>query len=273
MPVVGDWVVVRGGAIDAVLPRRTMLTRKAPGVDAPQALAANVDVLFIVVGLDHDFNPRRIERYLVLARASGAEPVVVLNKIDLAAGPLPRVDGAPVIAVSALNRDGVGEIEAAIPRSATGALIGSSGAGKSTIINALLGRYAIATQPVREDDSRGRHTTTHREIVPLPSGALLMDMPGLREVGLWADESAVEAAFADIAELAAGCRFRDCRHQGEPGCAVATAVDAARLASFHKLEREVAWLERRDDKRAQAAQRQQWKAIHKAMRRVPKLKT
>ncbi|MFN7923124.1 MAG: ribosome small subunit-dependent GTPase A [Bryobacteraceae bacterium] len=270
-PAVGDWVLLVSGAIEAIVPRRTVFSRRRG--DGEQVLAANLDVLVIVCGLDGDFNLRRIERYLVLASESGADPLVVLNKADLASEPQARLGevraiagGAPVLLASASLGTGVDAIESAIGLGRTAALIGSSGAGKSTLVNRLLGRDAIATRAVRESDSRGRHTTTHRAMFALPSGALLIDMPGLRAVGLWAGEEAIERAFPDIAEPALECRFRDCRHEGEPGCAVAAQADAARLASYHKLRREAEWLERRDDPAKDAAHRKKIRAIHKAHR-------
>src|SRR5262249_43237108 len=237
LPSAGDWVLLRLGVIDSVLPRRTLLTRKGAGKRVEEeVIAANIDVLFIVSGLDLDLNPRRLERYLVLAAASGAEPVIVLNKADLCAD-LERVAarvrsvaaGRPVLLTSAESGQGVEAIEALLPPGTTGALIGSSGAGKSTLVNALLGTAAQPTQPVRVDDRRGRHTATPRQLFRLRSGGLLLDQPGLREIQLWAWQGSLAAAFPDIAELAEDCRFRDCNHRGEPGCAVEGAVDPSRL--------------------------------------------
>ena len=273
-PAVGDWVVLAGGArIVRVLPRQTAFVRKEAGaVTRPQVIAANIDVLFVVAGLDGDFNLRRLERYLLLARESGARPVVVLNKSDL------REDaeqvavhaaalGAPVVTTSALDGYGLEALEAHIAPRQTAALTGSSGAGKSTLLNCLLGSDRQRVQDVRESDSRGRHTTVRRELFLAPNGWLIVDTPGLRELQLWAGTESVDAAFADIAELAEQCRFRDCRHQGEPGCAVASGgIDEQRLASYAKLQREAAHLERQQNQRAALDEKGRIKRIHRAMR-------
>jgi ribosome biogenesis GTPase / thiamine phosphate phosphatase len=231
-PCVGDWVTLRDGSvITGLLPRRTALSRKEPGKRLQQqVLAANMDLLFIVSGLDRDYNPRRIERYLVLAHESGARPIILLNKADLRNDVKDVIrlterhaPGVPVFALSALEQWGLDAIERNIPSAQTAALIGSSGAGKSTIVNALLGQARQSTALVRESDSKGRHTTTHRELIRMPCDWLLMDLPGLRELQLWADPENIDNAFAEIAELAAHCRFRDCSHEAEPGCAVRDA--------------------------------------------------
>jgi ribosome biogenesis GTPase len=254
-PVTGDWVVLRTGAdvVEAILPRRTLLARARPGGEGgPQALAANIDVLLIVMGLDGDYNPRRLERYLVLAADAGADPVVILSKSDLrtAAGVeealaevRATVPGVPVLPWSAVTDETTEVIGGCVAPGQTAAVAGSSGAGKSTLINRLLGREALATAPVRVSDSRGRHTTTRRELIPLPQGWIVADLPGLREVGLWADPGAVAHVFRDLAEAARRCRFRDCTHTNEPGCAVLEAaasgtVESGRLAGFRKLSRE-----------------------------------
>jgi ribosome biogenesis GTPase len=259
-PAVGDWVMVERQAgererakIHAVLPRRTCFSRRAAGEKIEeQVVAANIDTVFLVNGLDADFNPRRIERYLALARGSGAEPVILLNKADLCAEAAERVaairalaGGATVLALSAARGDGVDALTPWLGRGRTVALLGSSGVGKSTLVNALLGEERQETGEVREHDDRGKHTTTRREIIPLPGGALLVDTPGMRELQLW--DSAREgmgAAFPDVLALAAGCRFRDCRHDSEPGCAVRAAADGgslepARFASYLKLRAEL----------------------------------
>jgi ribosome biogenesis GTPase len=278
LPVTGDWVVLRPGGrlIDAVLPRRTAFRRRNPGtrVEA-QVLAANLDLLFLVAGLDGDFNLRRLERYLVLAAECGCRAVVVLNKADLCKdvpGAVCAAEslGAAVVAVSATRADNVGALCEQARPGATAAFLGSSGAGKSSLVNALLGRDAQATNAVRHHDSRGRHTTTHRELIMLPQGWMVIDMPGLREVALWADEDGLSGAFTDVAELASQCRFRDCTHQSEPGCAVRGTLDDERLGSYQKLRRELDWLHRQQDPLAAAANKAKWKQIHKAMRRRPK---
>jgi len=273
-PAVGDWVMLEGGArIVRVLPRLTAFSRKEAGaVTRAQVIAANIDVLFVVAGLDGDFNLRRLERYLLLARESGARPVVVLNKSDL------RADaeevamhtaalGAPVVTTSALDGWGLDALEAHIASCQTAALTGSSGVGKSTLLNRLLGSERQRVQEVRESDSRGRHTTVRRELFLAPNGWLIVDTPGLRELQLWAGTESVDLAFADIADLAEQCRFRDCRHQGEPGCAVAAGgIDEARLASYAKLQREAAHLERQQNQRAAQEEKRRIKRIHRAMR-------
>jgi ribosome biogenesis GTPase len=282
-PVAGDWVLFRERMVEALLPRRTRLSRKqVGGRTAEQVLAANVDVVFLVCGLDHNFNLRRIERGLVVAWESGATPVVVLNKSDLCADPAGAVlaarsvaAGVAVIAASAIERRGLEELSGSIGAGQTAAMIGSSGVGKSTLINALVGAERQRVREVREDDSRGRHTTTHRELILLPQGWLIMDMPGLRELQLWSGEDALDRTFDEIAALAAQCRFRDCRHAGEPGCAVAAALeeetlDATRFRSYAKLRREVEYLEREQDTLARLEQKRQWKRIHKAAKKMYK---
>ncbi len=265
--------------ISEVLPRRTALCRKEPGRRLQQqVLAANMDLLFIVTGLDRDYNPRRIERYLVLAHESGARPIILLNKADLRndVDDVIRLTehhapGVPVFALSALEQWGLDAIARHVQPAQTAALIGSSGAGKSTIVNALLGQARQSTALVRESDSKGRHTTTHRELILMPGGWLLMDLPGLRELQLWADPENIDDAFAEIAELAAQCKFRDCSHQTEPGCAVRdAALDPARLASYRKLQRELQHLELQTDIHRAREERKKWNAIEKDIRRHPK---
>src|SRR6266481_3530817 len=275
-PTVGDWVALEAGTrISAVLPRQSVFSRKEAGaVTREQVLAANIDVLFVVTGLDGDFNLRRTERYLLLAWESGAKPVVVLNKADLCANATQAAadvqalaSGAPVAVISALEGWGVPEVEVHLSAGQTAAVTGSSGAGKSTLVNRLLGHERQRVQEVRADDSRGRHTTVRRELFLAPAGWLLIDTPGLRELQLWATPASVDLAFDDIADLAAQCRFRDCRHEGEPGCAVATSgIDESRLASYAKLQRELAHLDRKVDQRAAQDEKRRIKRIHRAMR-------
>lgn len=289
-PAVGDWVALEGAShegprrIASVLPRARSLARKVPGeVTQAQIIAANVDTAFIVCGLDHDFNVRRIERYLATAWDGGVTPVVALNKSDLAGEVEARVaeaeavsPGVPVIALSALEGRGLEALAPWLAPGRTVALLGSSGAGKSTLANALLGAARQRTSAVREDDSRGRHTTTRRELLALPGGAWLVDTPGLRELQLWADESALDESFPEIAELAARCRFRDCRHEREPGCAVLAAaaegtLPGDRLESWRKLQRELRWLARRQDQSLRAAEEARWREIGRSMRTRKKL--
>ncbi len=279
-PCVGDWVVVRdGNLITAILPRRTTFSRKDPGGGLrEQVPAANIDVLFVVSGLDHDYNPRRLERYLILAGESGARPVVVLNKADLRTDVQDVVlqtercaPGVSVVAISALTGQGIDALTREVSEGQTAALIGSSGTGKSAIVNWLLGEDRQETSRVRQGDSKGRHTTTRRELILMPGGWLLMDLPGLRELQLWANPEQVDQAFSEIADLARHCRFGDCTHQQEPGCAVQEAgLDPARLASYRKLQRELAYLEREADAHLARATRKKWNAIEKAVRRHPK---
>jgi len=252
-PVTGDWVGfdLASNRIHAVLPRRTTVSRRQPGrAVAEQVLAANVDVLFVVSALDGDFNLRRLERYLLAAHQSRAQPVIFLNKSDLAEDPIAHLraagrlaGGVPVVPLSALDPASTAQLHSYVELGATAALIGSSGVGKSTIVNSLLGEQAQTTRSLC-DDGRGRHATTARQLFLLPQGWLLIDTPGLRELAPWVEPGAIGAVFADIELLAAGCRFRNCRHDGEPGCAVAEAVadgslESGRLAGYHKLRREL----------------------------------
>ena len=284
-PAVGDWVVVEvHGAgttamIQEVLPRRSKFVRKMAGkkVDE-QVIAANVDAALLVTALDGDFSPRRVERYLAQCWESGARPVVVLNKADACGdvrektAEMERVAvGTVVCVVSARTGQGFGELEEFLKPGQTLVLLGSSGVGKSTIANRLLGQIVQEVQPVRESDSRGRHTTTSREIFMLPGGALLIDTPGLREMQLWDAEDGVAQTFADIDALARHCRFGDCRHEEEPGCAVLAAVSegtlgAARLENRRKLLREQEFLRRKVDPEARQEQKEQWKQMHRAQR-------
>jgi len=283
LPVVGDWVAVRlnpsGRAmIRAILPRRTRFSRKAAGRETEeQILAANVDAVFLVFGLDKPVNARAIERYVVVARQSGASPLVVLNKADLAADVADAVAEAataagdtPVVAVSTISGSGFDALEARLAVGRTVALLGPSGAGKSSIINRLIDQELLATGAVREWDARGRHTSVHRHLVVRAAGGLVIDTPGMRELQLWGSEGVVDS-FADIAELGGACRFRDCRHDREPGCAVKAAVaagtfDGGRYQSYLKLQAEEAALERKRDERAQAEAKRATKIVHRAMR-------
>jgi ribosome biogenesis GTPase / thiamine phosphate phosphatase len=286
LPAVGDWVALRlsqgdGNAlIQAVLPRRTSFSRKAAGrATLEQVVASNIDTVFLLVGMDNDFSPRRVERYLAAAWDSGAAPVVVLNKLDLCSDPVAQIaaieqvaSAVPIHAISALRGDNLDAVAAyCVPRR-TVALLGSSGVGKSTLINTLLGRNLLATAPVRPSDNRGRHTTTHRELTFLPGGGMVIDTPGMRELQLWETDEGVQITFDEIETLASGCHFRDCRHQNEPGCAVRAAVQAGKLApdrleGMNKLQKELAWFDRRHDQLAALEEKRRWKAIHKSAKR------
>lgn len=295
LAAVGDWVALRrtpgapgtSGTIEAILPRRSKFSRKVAGeVTQEQVVAANIDTVFLVMGLDHDYNPRRLERYLMMSYESGASPVVLLSKADVVddlAARLAEVavsaPGTPVHAIAAKPKrerppdaavQGIQIVEEYLGPGRTGALLGSSGVGKSTLINALIGSEMLKTKEVREHDSRGRHTTRHRQLIMLPGNGLLIDTPGMRELQLWVAETAKES-FEDIEALAAECHFTDCRHREEPRCAVKRAVDegrlpAERLASYHKLGEEVRALEERKDVRARIEEKRQGRTTNKALK-------
>jgi len=296
LPAVGDWVAVRpdpaGGraVIRAILPRRSMFARRAAGSRKTagretemQVVAANIDTVFIVFGLDKPVNSRSIDRYLVVARHSAAAPVVVLNKADLpddlpaaVAAATGGATDAPVLAVSTRSGLGLDALERYLEPGRTVTLLGPSGAGKSTIVNRLVGREVLATGEVREWDARGRHTSVHRQLVMRERGGLIIDTPGMRELSLWETEGLGDT-FADIAELAGDCRFRDCRHEREPGCAVKAAaeagtLDADRLDSFLKLQAEQRDIERLRDERAIIESKRQGRIGAKALRSFQKEK-
>ena len=287
LPVVGDWVALavrpdeQAATIQGVVDRRTRFSRKVAGFESDeQVLAANIDVVFLTTSLNADLNPRRIERYLTMAYESGAAPVVVLTKADLCEdipAALEAVQevaiGTPVHIVSAVTGEGFDDLQAYTAGHKTVALLGSSGVGKSTLVNEMAGEELLRVQEIREDDARGRHTTTHRQMVVLPDGGIVVDTPGMRELQLWEASDGLSGSFQDIADVAEGCRFRDCTHAQEPGCAVRAAVDAGtlkaeRLASFNKLQRELMYLERKRDQRLASQETRKWKIRHKAMRRV-----
>jgi ribosome biogenesis GTPase / thiamine phosphate phosphatase len=273
MPAVGDWVAVCDapgdrGAIEAVLPRQTKVSRKTPWLKSEEhILVANVDTVLLVAGLDRDFSPRRLERYLIAAWDSGADPVVVLTKLDVCDDPTMLVEaeevavGVPVLAVSNVTGDGIDEVRSLLRPRRTFVLLGSSGAGKSTLVNRLAGRTLMPIGDLRRD-GRGRHTTRHRQLLVLPGGALLVDTPGLRELQVW--EGDVDSAFSDIAELAAQCRFNDCAHNTEPDCAVQEALetgalDPERWSNYGKLQRELRTVEARSNSRLRRELKQRWR--------------
>lgn len=289
-PAIGDWVVIQTTAektaiIQRVLPRKSQFSRRKAGTKtAEQVIAANVDTVFLVSGLDQDFNLRRIERYLLLAWESGANPVILLNKADLCQTVEQRIGEVEAIAarvpihkLSAAQYQGIDALSAYLKPGQTVALLGSSGVGKSTITNQLLGNQVQAVQTVRQKDARGRHTTTHRELFLLPQGGLLIDTPGMRELQIWAGEDSLQETFVDIETLATQCRFRDCQHNGEPGCAIQQALeegwlDQSRLHSYQKLRKELHYLNRKQDQRLELDERARWKQITKSLRHHPKYK-
>ncbi|GGH18288.1 ribosome small subunit-dependent GTPase A [Paenibacillus segetis] len=272
-PAVGDWVAVRflaneeaNGVIHGVLPRSSQISRRAAGsVPVEQIVAANVDILFLVVALNLDFNLRRLERYLIMAWNSGALPIILLSKADLCDDPeryISEVEevspGVQVLAVSALENRGAEELHKLLKPGVTVALTGSSGSGKSTIVNWMSGQEMQRTQDIRENDSRGRHTTTHREMFILPQGAVMIDTPGMRELQLWDDEGGWSEAFGDITELAKECRFGDCRHEREAGCAVRAALDNGqldpkRMDNYRRTQRELKFQSAKERKSVRAS--------------------
>jgi ribosome biogenesis GTPase / thiamine phosphate phosphatase len=291
LPAVGDWVAIApraeedAGTIQAVLPRRTKFSRKtAWQASEEQVLAANVDVVFIVSSLNEELNLRRLERYLILARESGAQPVVLLTKSDLAhddpvgarASVVSVAADIPVHTLSSVTGEGIDTVRSYLRPGVTAALLGSSGVGKSTLVNRLVGNELLETQELRSD-GQGRHTTVRRELVQLPGGALVIDTPGMRELQLWVADEALEETFDDVTSLFEHCRFADCSHESEPGCAVKAALADGTLPqerwdSYLKLEAELAHLERRLDKRAQSEERKRWKALSRFARDASRAK-
>jgi ribosome biogenesis GTPase len=283
MPAVGDWVVVCDApgerfAIEALLPRRTKVSRKTPWLKAEEhILVANVDTVFLVAGLDGDFNPRRLERYLIAAWDSGADPVIVLTKLDVLdePGKLAEAEsvavGVPIFAVSNVTGEGLDDLRALLQPARTFVLLGSSGTGKSTLVNRLAGKVVMETGGLRKGDGRGRHTTRHRQLLVMPDGAILIDTPGLRELQVW--EGDIDSAFSDIAELAAQCKFNDCAHSTEPDCAVREALetgdlDEGRWTNYVKLQRELRSIEARSSRRIQRELKSRWRARARETRRA-----
>jgi len=268
---VGDWVGLRDGLIRGVLPRRSALVRKSAGLTSQaQTLAANVDIAFVVSSLGPELEPRRIERYLVTIWESGAVPEVILTKADRFEDPWPLVSeveavalGVPVHVVSAVTRQGVEALRARLRDGVTAVLVGSSGVGKSTLVNLWAGRELMATKETRADDDEGRHTTTHRELILLPGGGIVIDTPGIRELQLW-DSGGLGEAFSDVEELAAACRFNDCSHDTEPDCAVKEALASGELTrdrygSWLKLQRELHAIELRHNARLRREEVRKWR--------------
>lgn len=292
LPAVGDFVAFTRAQGDerailhGLVPRRSCFSRKAAGGGMQeQIIAANVDFVCLVMAQNRDFNLRRLERYLTAIWESGAHPVIILSKTDLCDEPnvylreaQTAAQGAEIIAVSAVLGVGLDPLRALLrdgPYARTAVFTGASGAGKSTLINALLDSPTMKVQAVRADDDRGRHTTTHRELLFLPGGGLIIDTPGMRELGLWGTGDGLEGSFSDITELATSCRYRDCRHEKEPGCAVQGALQSGtltleRFTHYGKLQRELAYLSRQDDVRAQIAAQKKWKALTVEARRKGK---
>jgi len=298
-PAVGDWIALSArpdegrATIHALLPRKSSFSRRAVlsggmpdsgGKTEEQVLAANVDTVFLVSGLDREFNLRRIERYLTVAWDSGATPITVLNKADVCPdvkGRIKQVEsialGVAVHAVSAEENEGLDVLYQYLSNDRTVAFLGSSGVGKSTIINSLLGTDRLKVDAVREYDNKGRHTTSYRQMILLPNGGIVIDTPGMREIQIWGDEQGLRKTFEDIEELATQCRFRDCRHQSEPGCAIRQAiedgtVDTGRFRNYLKQKRELDYLAVRKDQRARLDAKKKWKEISLAQRKMKKSK-
>jgi ribosome biogenesis GTPase len=284
-PAVGDWVVISAreaegtATIHDILPRKSKFSRKTVGQKTiEQIVATNIDTVFLVSGLDGDFNPRRIERYLILAWESGASPVIVLNKADLCQNLekcLTEVAvvalGVTIVTISATTNQGLDELKEYLQPGQTVALLGSSGVGKSTITNQLMGETVQKVQAVRQGDDRGKHTTSHRELMLLSTGGLIIDTPGMREIQLWGGDEGLPETFMEIENLAQKCRFRNCQHHHEPGCAVQQALqegilDESRFLNYQKLQKELKYMETKQDQREYIAEKEKWKKVTKAMR-------
>lgn len=285
-PAVGDWVFVEKmdgeerAIIHKLFNRKSRFSRKMAGQEIDeQIVAANVDFVLLVMSLNADFNIRRLERYLVAAWDSGATPIIVLTKADLCEDVgrylneiQNTASGAEVVITSSLTGEGIEQLRALFKEGATGALLGSSGAGKSTLTNALAGQEKMKVSGIREDDAKGRHTTTHRELIILPGGGCLIDTPGMRELQLWDQSDSLSSSFQDIEELSSHCRYRDCQHKTEPGCAVNGAVESgkleySRVQSYFKLQKELAFIERKANTQAKLAEQRKWKQVAKGMKK------
>jgi len=290
LPAVGDWVAISRNesnipTIQAVLPRKSKISRKNPGrAIGEQVMVTNIETVFVVTSLNQDLNMRRLERYLSVARQSGAEPVIVLNKSDICADVESKIaevkaiaSDLPVLAVSAAEKIGLEKLSPYLKDGETVVLLGSSGVGKSTLINALEGRGRQKVAEIREDDGRGRHTTTARELLVLERGGIIIDNPGMREIQLWDAGEGLDDTFQDIIELAAGCKFSDCRHETEPGCAVKRAIEEGtlpevRLESYRKLQRELLAMERKKNPKLMAEEQKKWKKISRMAKEIQKRK-
>ncbi len=296
-PAVGDWVVIRvrdserRATIQAILPRKSKFSRKiVGGKTEEQIVATNVDTVFLVSGLDGDFNLRRIERYLITAWDSGANPVIILNKADLCAHEVAPTEhrleqcvaeveaialGVPIVVLSASTSQGLDGLKPYLQSGQTVALLGSSGVGKSTIVNQLIGTDIQTVQAVRKGDNRGKHTTTYRELILLPTGGLIVDTPGMRELQVWSGDEGLQETFADIEMFVQQCRFRNCQHEREPGCAVQQALDEGtldyrRFLNYQKLQKELNYLQGKQDQRLNLLEKERWKKIHKEIRNYKK---
>lgn len=289
-PAVGDWVIIQArlaegrATIHGILPRKSKFSRKIAGdTTEEQIIATNIDTVFLVNALNKDFNLRRIERYLTMAWESGANPVIILSKADLCDDVEEKVAqveavafGVPIHSISVTENLGLEEIIRYLQPGKTVALLGSSGVGKSTIINYLTGKEILKVQEIREDDDKGRHTTTHRELILLPDGGCMIDTPGMRELQLWESNEGISDTFKEIEELANKCYFSDCQHQNEPNCAVKAAIadgtlDYGRYQSYIKLQKELAYFLRKEDQKAQLAEKDKWKKITKSVRQKKKI--
>lgn len=285
-PAVGDWVIVEKmpgeekAIIHQLLKRKSVFVRKVAGREIEQQIvAANVDIVFLVMSLNDDFNIRRLERYITAAWDSGATPVIVLTKLDLCKDPAPYINeierhapGVEYVLTSTITDEGMPQLKSMLQEGITGALLGSSGVGKSSLTNALMANESMKVSAIREDDDRGRHTTTHRELLMLPTGGCLIDTPGMRELQLWDQRESLDAGFKDIEALAKQCRFRDCTHNKEPHCAVISAIkegelEAARLQSYQKLGKEIAFLEKKLNTQAKLDEKRKQKKISKGVKR------
>jgi len=285
-PAVGDWVAVEKmpgeekGIIRSILPRTSIFSRKVAGLaTAEQIVAVNVDIVFLVMSLNLDFNVRRLERYIIAAWDSGANPIIVLTKKDLCDNHQTYVEqaqaiaiGVPIHVVSSVTGDGIATLQELLKDGKTAALLGSSGVGKSALTNALCGEDVMAVQNIRADDDKGRHTTTHRELFRMPGGGLIIDTPGMREFQMWDSGESLDTGFIDVEQFASSCRFTDCQHNNQPGCAVQEALKNGsltneRYASYEKLKRELAFIERKANAAAQKTECGKWKQITKDMRK------